>query len=123
MQFLVDENMALSYAKTLRSLGYVAVHVAEVDLTSTEDTDIVAYAIVNGYSIITFDLDFTRIVALSQKSFPSIITFRLGEINVFEFEEYMNLYIPDLINKIIEGSLITIDSQGVRVKKLPVKKK
>ena len=123
MQFLVDENMALSYAKTLRSLGYVAVHVAEVDLTSTEDTDIVAYAIANGYSIITFDLDFTRIVALSQKSFPSIITFRLGEINVFEFEEYINLYIPDLINKIIEGALVTIDSQGVRVKKLPVKKK
>ena len=123
MQFLVDENMALSYAKTLRLLGYVAVHVAEVDLTSTEDTDIVAYAIANGYSIITFDLDFTRIVALSQKSFPSIITFRLGEINVFEFEEYINLYIPDLINKIIEGALVTIDSQGVRVKKLPVKKK
>ncbi len=123
MQFLVDENMAVSYAKTLRSLGYVAVHVAEVGLTTTEDTDIVAYAIENGYSIITFDLDFTRIVALSQKPFPSIITFRLGEINVSEFEEFINLYIPDLINKIIEGALVTIDSQGVRVKKLPIMKK
>lgn len=37
MQFLVDENMALSYAKTLRSLAYKAAHVSEVGLTSTDD--------------------------------------------------------------------------------------
>lgn len=123
MQFLVDENMALSYAKTLRSLSYKAVHVSEVGLTSTIDDEIVVYAHENGYAIITFDLDFTRIVALSQKSFPSIITFRLGEINVSEFEELIRIYLPDLINDIVNGVLITIDSQGVRIKKLPILKK
>lgn len=123
MQFLVDENMALSYAKTLRSLAYKAVHVSEVGLTSTDDDDIVVYAHEKDYTIITFDLDFTRIVALSQKPFPSIITFRVGEINVSEFEELIRIYLPDLINDIVKGALITIDSQGVRIKKLPIVKK
>ncbi len=123
MQFLIDENMGLSYANTLRSLGYEAIHVSEVGLTSTEDTDIVTYAFDKGYTIITFDLDFTRIVALSQKLFPSIITFRMGEINVTEFEEHFRFYIPEIKDDIIKGALITIDTQGVRTKRLPILRK
>ena len=123
MRFLVDENMGLSYAKSLRTMGYEAVHVSEVGLTSTIDEDIVAYAYKNSYTVVTFDLDFTRIVALSQKTFPSIITFRMGEINVAEFEAHIRFYLPDIMSDILKGALITIDTQGVRIKKLPILRK
>jgi predicted nuclease of predicted toxin-antitoxin system len=122
MRFLIDENLGLSYAKSLRAMGYEAAHVSEVNLTSTIDEDIVAYAINNDFIIITFDLDFTRIVALSQKVFPSIITFRMGEITVGEFEIQIIQYLPDLKEVILQGALVTIDNNGMRIKKLPFRK-
>ena len=114
--------MGLSYAKSLRTMGLEAIHVAEVGLTSTIDEDIVTYAYQNAYIVITFDLDFTRIVALSRKSFPSILTFRLGEINVSEFETLIQTYLPEITKSLLEGALVTIDTNGLRIKKLPVVK-
>ncbi len=41
MQFLIDENLACSCVKAMQELGYVAVHVSEVGLSGTDDTEIV----------------------------------------------------------------------------------
>ena len=123
MRFLVDENLACSCANAMRELGYEAVHVSEVGLTSTDDTEIVTYAVENGYIIITFDLDFSRIVALSRQFFPSIITFRMGEITVPAFRELILLNIPDLEDSLKQGVLVTIDPRGVRIQPLPITKK
>jgi predicted nuclease of predicted toxin-antitoxin system len=120
MRFLIDENLAKSCAAVLRSLGHEAVHVAEIGLTSTDDEDIVAFALRENYIVVTFDLDFSRIVALSKKPFPSIITFRLGEISPREFQEIMLLHLPNLSADLPQGALVTIDSRGVRIQKLPV---
>ncbi len=79
MRFIVDENLGLSYAQRLRDTGYDAVHVCEVGLGETDDQIIVEYAQSKGLIIITFDLDFSRIVALGKLELPSVITFRLGK--------------------------------------------
>ena len=123
MQFLVDENLACSCASAMRALGYEAVHVSEVGLTSTDDTEIVSYAVEHDYIIITFDLDFSRIVALSRQSFPSIITFRMGEISISTFRELILLHVPALELGLKQGVLVTIDPRGVRIQPLPIIKK
>ena len=123
MQFLVDENLACSCASAMRALGYEAVHVSEVGLTSTDDTEIVSYAVEHDYIIITFDLDFSRIVALSRQSFPSIITFRMGEISISTFRELILLHVPAFELGLKQGVLVTIDPRGVRIQPLPIIKK
>lgn len=123
MQFLIDENLACSCASAMRALGYEAVHVSEIGLNSTDDTEIVAYAVEHGYIIITFDLDFSRIVALSRRSFPSIITFRMGEITIQSFQELILLNVPALEGNLKKGVLVTIDPRGVRIQHLPILKK
>lgn len=120
MRFLIDENLAKSCAAVLRSLGHEAVHVAEIGFTSTDDEDIAALALRENYIVVTFDLDFSRIMALSKMPFPSVITFRLGELSLIEFRELMLLHLPNLSSDLLQGALVTIDSRGVRVQKLPI---
>lgn len=120
MRFLIDENMALSCAAVLIEMGYDASHVSEIGLTATKDADITLFARENQYIIVTFDLDFSRIVALSSRTFPSIITFRTGEVNTTIFAALMRENLQHLEEALLSGALVTIDLNGVRIQRLPV---
>lgn len=123
MKFLVDENLPLSYAKLLTSLGYSASHVIEVGLSETDDTLIVDFARKNQLVIITFDLDFSRIIALGDFDSPSVITFRMDTMTIEKFSTIVEQHLPQLAKSLNDGSMITITDQQIRVKKLPIRKK
>ena len=123
MRFLIDENMARSCSGVMREMGYEAFHVSEIGLTATADEDITGYAIAHGYIIITFDLDFSRIVALSSEPFPSVITFRTGEISLETFTDLISKNLPSLKDSLKEGALATLDLDGVRIQRLPILRK
>lgn len=122
MTFLLDENLALSYAEGLRNRGLNAKHVIEVGLDQTKDELIIAFARTNNMAIITFDLDHTKIVALSGDNLPTIITFRVTHISIQSFLDFFNDYYTTLQPAIEKGALITIDDNGIRIKELPIKR-
>ena len=121
MRFLFDENMPRSFPKILRELGYDAIHVSDVGLTSTKDRIIVSFAEKTGDVMITFDLDFTTIVATENLPFPSVITFRLPELNQIDFRIIMSQHLESLLIPLERGALITINERGIRIKYLPVR--
>ena len=120
MNLLLDENMLPSFRDILQELGYAALHVYDVDLKHTPDEEIILFARQSGDTIVTYDLDFSRIMALSTAQFPSIITFRLGTLNYELFREIVLFNFSNLIEAADNGSLITIDEGGIRIRKLPV---
>jgi len=122
MNFLLDENLIPRFCEILKNLGYSVRHVYDVGLDQTPDEDIVAFARASGETILTNDLDFSRIMALSKEEFPSIITFRLGAMNENLFREIVKLNFSELIESAQEGNLITIDEGGIRIRKLPLYK-
>ena len=122
MRFLFDENMPPSFCEILQILGYDAVHVYDVQLNQTPDNEIVIYAEKNKYTIITNDLDFSRIIAVGNLSMPSVITFRMPQLNKVIFSQIMTLNLADLSDLISEGSLITIDNKKIRIQPLPIRK-
>ena len=71
MKFLVDMGLARSTVAFLRTQGYDAIHLREEGLRRLEDHEIVEKARVEGRVILTHDLDFGRVVALSEKHLPS----------------------------------------------------
>jgi predicted nuclease of predicted toxin-antitoxin system len=77
MKFLLDMGLARSTALFLRQHGYEAVHLREQGLQRLSDEAIIVKAIQENRIILTHDLDFGRIVALSHRQYPSVITFRL----------------------------------------------
>ena len=122
MKFLFDENMPPSFCGILQSLGYDAIHVYDVQLNQTPDSEIVIYAEINKYTIITNDLDFSRIIAVGNLSMPSVITFRMPQLNKVIFNQIMSLNLVDLSGPISDGSLITIDDKKIRIQALPIRK-
>ena len=78
MKFLLDMGLARSIVNFLRDQGHDAVHLREQGLQRLSDEDIIVKARAQERVILTHDLDFSRIMALSQSHQPSVITFRLS---------------------------------------------
>ena len=77
MKFLLDMGISVSSARFLGLLGYDAIHLRDQGLQRLEDKQIIKKAAQEERIILTHDLDFGRLMALSHSHLPSIITFRL----------------------------------------------
>lgn len=77
MNFLADMGVSMSTISALRHLGHNATHLREQGLMRMEDPDIVAKARSEERIVLTFDLDFGEIMALSGNASPSVILFRM----------------------------------------------
>ena len=84
MRFLLDMGLAPRTAQHLRERGHDAAHLGEQGLQRLPDVQIVAKAIAEQRIILTHDLDFGRIVALSRARAPSVVTFRLDDMRAGE---------------------------------------
>ena len=121
MKFLIDENMPISFAETLNGMGQEAVHVFDVGLDETDDAIILEYAEKHGQTIITFDLDFSRLVAIGSLRLPSVITFRTDTMTPALFNQIMVQHLETLLDALTAGAMVTITDRNIRVKRLPVR--
>ena len=114
--------MGLSHraAGALRAAGHDVAHLREQGLQRLPDEGIVEKAVAEGRVIVTSDLDFGRIVALSRRSVPSVVTLRLEDMR----PEGVSLALCDVVARFEEdlgrGALVTVDERGIRVRPLPL---
>jgi predicted nuclease of predicted toxin-antitoxin system len=73
MKFIVDQGIPVSAIAFLREAGHDVLHVREAGLNQLPDEDILKAAIREQRVVVTHDLDFPRLVALSGGALPSII--------------------------------------------------
>lgn len=95
-------------------------HLRDQRLQRLSDQQVIAKAVAEGRTILTHDLDFGRIVALSQNRVPSVITFRLNDMRASTVNRYLDIILTSLANEIETGALISVNEQSVRVRKLPI---
>jgi predicted nuclease of predicted toxin-antitoxin system len=120
MKFLLDMGLAQSTAHDLRTHGYDAVHLRDQGLQRLHDYDIVQKAIAEGRVILTHDLDFGRIVALSHNRVPSVVTFRLADMRAANVNRHLDSILSQFADKLEQGALISVTDQMIRVRGLPV---
>ena len=120
IRFLLDMGVAQSTAELLRSSGFDAVHLLEQSLERLPDEEIVAKAIEEHRIIVTHDLDFARIVALSRRSVPSIITLRLTNMTPANVNSAMRSALDEAMLSLEHGALLALTDRGTRVRQLPI---
>ena len=76
-KFIVDAQLPPALARYLSSLGEDAIHVLDVDMMESPDSDIWNLALSKNLIIITKDEDF-QIRASVSSTFPKIIWVRIG---------------------------------------------
>lgn len=104
----------------LRSQGHDALHVRNEGLANANDETIVRKAASERRVILTHDLDFARIVALSGTTVPSVITFRLDRMRPALVNQYVSETLSLFSQALEEGALVSVHESGIRVRSLPV---
>jgi len=119
-RFLLDMGVAQSTGRYLTSRGHDVVHLSEQGLERLPDDRVVAKAKDEERIIVTHDLDFGRIVALSGRSVPSIVTLRLADMTPKHVNSALEIVLRDAILSLERGALVTITDSGIRIRELPI---
>lgn len=78
MKFLADMGISLRTVAWLHAAGYDVVHLQNEGLQRLADDEILVKARTEERILLTVDLDFAQLLAVSGEALPSVILFRLG---------------------------------------------
>jgi predicted nuclease of predicted toxin-antitoxin system len=107
-------------AAWLREQGHDAIHALELGLQNAPDIEIMARARHERRTIVTADLDYPRLLALARTAEPSLILFRDGNWSEADVVRRLNEILGTLSDDDIAQSIIVIDRDRVRRRRLPI---
>jgi predicted nuclease of predicted toxin-antitoxin system len=79
MKLLVDMNLSPRWVALLANAGWQAKHWSEVGKPDASDSEILRFAASNDYVVLTHDLDFGAILAISHGKKHSVVQIRSGD--------------------------------------------
>ena len=121
MKFLADMGILPRTVAKLRKQGYDAIHLVQEGLEKLGDREILLKAKTEGRIVLTVDLDFGYLLAISGARLPSVILFRLGNESREVIEEYLDDVLSQCCNELGKGAIISVKDDGFRVRLLPIK--
>lgn len=121
MKLLADLHISPRTVEFLRSLGHEVVRVHEILPVTATDEEIVTRAIEERRVILTQDLDLSALIALSGKSFPSLISLRLHSSRIEYVNALLEKILPALENDMLQGMIIAVEDERIRRRPLPIK--
>ena len=120
LEFLANMNISPLTLEQLRTLGWNIIRVSEVMEKGSKDIDILIYAQKYNKVVITQDLDFSNLLALSGYTKPSLINLRLENPR----PDLVSAHIIDVVSvmekELEEGVVVTVDETSARYKNLPI---
>ena len=121
MRIIADVHISPSTVRSLNELGHDVIRVNAVLPNNTADREIVNWAAANDRVVLTQDLDFSDIIALSGADKPSLITLRLSDSRVDNVNGILQSVLPELEREVVNGMIATVEDNRVRVRALPVR--
>jgi predicted nuclease of predicted toxin-antitoxin system len=120
VRFLIDMPLSPALGTWLADQGHDAAHAAGLGLDRATDSEIIARAKQEARTVITADLDYPRLLAVARASEPSLILFRNGNWTEVEVRVRLGEILATLTEVDIAGSIIVVDRDRVRRRKLPI---
>ena len=123
MRFLADMGVNIRIVEWLRNNGHDAKHLREEGLHRMANGEIFEKAIDENRIIITFDLDFGEIVALSKGKKVSVVLFRLHNTRTSHLIRRLSSVLRDTASALEEGAVVVVEESRHRVRYFPPGKK
>lgn len=123
MKLLVDMNLSPRWVSMLTDAGVEAVHWSTVGAMNAPDTEIMAYAMVNEFVVLTHDLDFSAILAATHGEKPSVVQLRADDVSPDVIGRQVLIALRQMEAELHEGALVTIDPNRTRLRVLPLQRK
>lgn len=122
MKFLADMGVALRIVQWLREQGHDAIHLREENLHRLPNGLIFEKAHKEKRILLTFDLDFGEIVALSGGKMMSVILFRLHNTRTHHVIGRLKKVLEDSQKALEEGAVVVVEETRHRIRRLPIGK-
>jgi predicted nuclease of predicted toxin-antitoxin system len=120
VKFIVDMPLPPALARWLANQGHDAVHASSVGLDRSTDTDILMRARQEARIVITADLDYPRLLALTRAEGPSLILFRGGDWSEPDVTARMQQILRVMSESEITQNIVVVDHTRVRRRRLPI---
>lgn len=120
MRFLADMGVDVRVARWLVDQGHDATHLRDEGLQRMPNGEIFAKAIAEGRIVLTFDLDFGEIAALSGQKKASVILFRLHNPRTSHLIDRLRTVLAESSDALERGAVVTVEEARHRVRYLPV---
>jgi predicted nuclease of predicted toxin-antitoxin system len=120
VKLLIDMNLSPLWVGFLEQHGFDTVHWSAVENPRAPDTTIMEWARAHSRVVLTHDLDFSRLLALTRASGPSVLQVRT--------EDVLPSAIGDLVVRALEqhaeilqaGAIAVVDPKASRARILPI---
>lgn len=120
MKSLLDMPASSSLLDVLETHGHEGIHAHQAGLDRATDDELLQLARRENRVIITADLDFPRLLALSLAEGPGLILFRGGNYWDREMRDLLNHTLQSVPAEILDKSICVVDRKQVRVTALPL---
>ncbi len=121
MRFLADVGISPRIVAWLREAGHDAVHLREEKLRRLPDRDIFAKAEQENRIVLTFDLDFGEILALSGNRTVSVVLFRLHNARTLHVIDRLRAVLRLSGEALDQGAIVVVEDARQRVRRLPIR--
>jgi predicted nuclease of predicted toxin-antitoxin system len=121
LEFIADMNISPLTVHRLRERGWKIVRVSEIMDARTSDIDILNYAQERNRVIISYDLDFSELLAIYGYDRPSLINLRTDDISPEYTVQRIVEVVTQLEKELQEGIVASVDDTSVRYRNLPIK--
>ena len=120
MKLLLDMNIPLRYASLLKEKGFEVLHWSNVGNPRALDNQIMAYAQEHDFIVVTYDLDFSAILAVTHDLKPSVVQVRAALPPATQIVDLITIAISQNRDSLQGGAILTIDVKKARVRLLPL---
>ena len=121
MKFLADMGISPDTVAWLRQLGHDAAHLHAQGLDRLPDAEILVKARTEGRVLLTSDLDFGYLLAVSHAQLPSVIIFRLTDMRPNSVNFYLEQVLKQSNQELERGAIAIVTERKIRVRTLPIR--
>ena len=121
MKIIVDMNLSPEWVDVLTSAGWQAAHWSALGAGNAADRTIMDYARASGSVVLTHDLDFGMILAVTHGQKPSVVQIRSDDVSPEVIGQRVTSALTQLTLELANGALISIDTKQTRVRILPLR--
>lgn len=121
MKLLVDMNLSPRWVDFLTRSQFHTAHWSKVGPAQALDDEIMTYAAQHDFVVLTNDLDFGAILAVTHRAKPSVVQIRADNLSPEAIGTRTIEALRQLQTQLAEGALVTIDPLRTRVRVLPLR--
>lgn len=121
MKLLVDMNLSPRWVELLSRSQFHAAHWSSVGDPQALDAEIMTYAAAHNYVVLTNDLDFSAILAVTHREKPSVVQIRSQNLDPNDIGSQVVRALQQLADPLQAGALVTVEPLRTRLRLLPLK--